>query len=275
MVIKNKLKKNRTIVFAYNILSSIFGLSREKRLRYGPWLYIYSLKNRDRYKPLKKYKNLHKGERCFIVGTGPSLDIEDVNRLKGEISIGVNTLFKLYDKTDWRADYYCIIDPNTYDNLKNDLLLNNVTDIFYPDNRFVSDVLSGPRFILNHSDMYKMCFPEIFKFTKFSSDISKVVYDGASVIYASLQIAVYMGFKEIYLLGVDCNFTTGNTRHGAGLSYDNYKYNWTENTGYTMIEGFKVAKEYADKHNIKIYNATRGGKLEIFERVDFDMIIKK
>lgn len=35
---------------------------------------------------------------------------------------------------------------------------------------------------------------------------------------------------------------------------------------------FEKAREYADGHGIKIYNATRGGKLEVFERVNFDKL---
>ena len=37
---------------------------------------------------------------------------------------------------------------------------------------------------------------------------------------------------------------------------------------------FEEAKKYSDKHSIKILNATRGGKLEVFERVNFDSLFK-
>ena len=35
---------------------------------------------------------------------------------------------------------------------------------------------------------------------------------------------------------------------------------------------FLAAKRNADENGFKIYNATRGGKLEVFERVDFDTL---
>ena len=38
------------------------------------------------------------------------------------------------------------------------------------------------------------------------------------------------------------------------------------------FSAYEVAKENAEKKGIKIYNATRGGKLEVFERVDFDSL---
>ena len=37
-----------------------------------------------------------------------------------------------------------------------------------------------------------------------------------------------------------------------------------------ILQGYCVVKKYAQEHGIKIQNATRGGKLEIFERVNLD-----
>lgn len=41
-----------------------------------------------------------------------------------------------------------------------------------------------------------------------------------------------------------------------------------------MILAYESAKKYVDSHNISIYNATRGGMLEVFERVDFDSLFE-
>lgn len=83
-----------------------------------------------------------------------------------------------------------------------------------------------------------------------------------------------MGFKTIYLLGVDCNYDKNIKLHSDSLEYSkDYKYNWTRQTGLTMIEGFKVAKKYADEHGINIYNATRGGMLEVFPRVNLEDVV--
>lgn len=275
MYIRETLKENKIIRFLYNWICALFSMNGEKRNRFGPWLSIYRHIHYKQFRTLKKYKGIHEGERCFIVGTGPSLTLDDVNLIKGEFSFGVNTLFKIYDDTDWRADYYCIIDPNTYRNLEEEMKKRKLNQVFYPVNRISTEYLTGPQFVLDHSDIYRMCFPRLFKFTKFSENIEKKIYDGASVVYATLQIAVYMGFKEIYLLGVDCNYSINNTQHGENLAYKNYKYNWTANTGLTMIEGFKIARKYADKHGIKIYNATRGGMLEVFERVKLEEVLSK
>lgn len=124
----------------------------------------------------------------------------------------------------------------------------------------------------------------------FSDDISKFVYDGGTVTYVSLQCAVYMGFKEIVLLGVDHSFAREQTKEGKIKLNSNVKnhfqdYQTEEFWGNGQkdeeavvfpldfaTEAFAEAKRYAEEHGVKILNATRGGKLEVFERVDFDSL---
>jgi len=111
--------------------------------------------------------------------------------------------------------------------------------------------------------------------TKFSEDISKKVYYGATVAYDCLQIAAYMGFKKIYLLGMDLvPYKQGNK---SAVHYSNFyeidsrdkkPQMWVDK----ILRSYLSAKEYADVHGIQIYNATRGGYLEIFDRVDFDTL---
>ena len=107
--------------------------------------------------------------------------------------------------------------------------------------------------------------PEDYEYN-FSDDLFLEVCDGNTVTYICLELAVYMGFKEIYLLGVDCDYS-GKKQHV--IDTGDVVLNNPESR---MIEAYKKAKEYADSHGIKIYNATRGGKLEVFERVDFDSL---
>ena len=80
-----------------------------------------------------------------------------------------------------------------------------------------------------------------------------------------------MGFSEIYLLGVDCNYKIGskNNHFIAEETEDNRDHGED-----AMIKAYEYAKKYADAHDIKIYNATRGGMLEVFERVDFDNLFE-
>ena len=100
-----------------------------------------------------------------------------------------------------------------------------------------------------------------------------------------LQLAVYMGFKKIYLLGMDFTFSVEKTIEGNTIMNDIINHNSIiEKVEKELFDfqyfaeiddqllGYQAAKRYADAHGIKIYNATRGGKLEVFERVNFDTL---
>ena len=68
---------------------------------------------------LLKFKDIHKGKRCFIVATGPSLRVQDLDKLheNGEICISMNRIFNIFDKTQWRPDYYMIGDMEMIEDL--------------------------------------------------------------------------------------------------------------------------------------------------------------
>ncbi|MBR0035676.1 MAG: hypothetical protein IJP54_08360, partial [Synergistaceae bacterium] len=124
----------------------------------------------------------------------------------------------------------------------------------------------------------------------FSDDISKCVYNGSTVTYFSIQCAVYMGFRQIILLGVDHSFAREQTKDGritvnndVKNHFQNYQTDDFWGNGQKdeeavvfpldfATEAFVTAKHYADEHGIEILNATRGGKLEVFKRVVFDTL---
>ncbi|MCM3724911.1 DUF115 domain-containing protein [Neobacillus cucumis] len=230
-------------------------------------------------KKLKYLRNKHRGKRCFIVGNGPSLSIKDLNKLKDEITFAFNRIYYIFDKTDWRPTYYCSEDDKTIFKSKEEINKLNIENKFFPVN-----------FPWDYNIHFNNAKYFIFKFgdrnvePNFSEDIVKGIYWGNTVAYTAIQIAVYMGIREIYLLGVDNNFSKMINDKGeivideSAKDYFTEKYNTDKEDLYipnieVSTRAFSAAKRYADENNIKIYNATRGGKLEVFERVDFDQII--
>lgn len=228
---------------------------------------------------LKKFKNKHLNHRCFIIGNGPSLKVEDLEKLKNEITFAFNRIYYIFNKTDWRPSYYCSEDDKTIFKSKEEINNLKIENKFFPVN-----------FPWDYKINFKDANYYIFKLgdrnvePKFSEDIIKGIYWGNTVAYTAIQLAVYMGIKEIYLLGVDHNFSKMINDKGEILidktakDYFTEKYNTDKEDLYipnieVSTRAFSAAKKYADKHNIKIYNVTRGGKLEVFERADFDKII--
>lgn len=229
---------------------------------------------------LKKYKNIHKGKRVFIIGNGPSVKIEDLDTLYDakEICFGLNKIYKIFSKTNWRPNYTCITDMNVISAIDNDLsLLLNESTVFMADRYlyFNFSKVKDVQYVHLISEEYVPNFPG------FSKNIEDGVYLGYSVTYdLALQIAAYMGFAEIYLIGMDHNIvgeTTDKRNHFITdyfteeeiLSYR--KGNITANFEAINI-AYKKAEVYSRKNGFRIFNATRGGKLEIFERVDFDSL---
>lgn len=215
---------------------------------------------------LERFKKMHLAQRCFIVATGPSLRMEDLDVLHSndEVCFSVNSILKCFDKTVWRPTYYVVDD---YRAIRNN---EEYIDGIAKEAAFVGD--SYPPFwekthnenVYKYHKHYEYSYS---RFPKFSEDFSQRSYLGMTVTYTCLQLAIYMGFKEIYLLGVDCNYKKGSTVNYFHSEKIVDNMNHSEES---MILAYKAAKKYADEEGIKIYNATRGGMLEVFERVKFD-----
>lgn len=263
---RNSMRLLLTVELEENDQDKLYGVTYEK-------YYDLHLHEELFYKPeLEKFKNIHRGKRCFIVATGPSLRIDDLNTLyhNGEICISVNSIFKAFDKTKWRPDYYVVSDPGVAQ-WKNEILEMDA------QTKFVADVID--------------CFDDkpydnIFKWhfireetdqeiPYFSDDFARGGFVGYTVVYdGAMQLAAYMGFQEIYLLGTDCTvYPDGRVPHfGTDDSELGGGYWWMKLWPSRIMRSYQVAKQYADSHGIKIYNATRGGALEVFPRVDFDSL---
>ena len=120
-----------------------------------------------------------------------------------------------------------------------------------------------------------------------SDNLSKYATKVSTVTVSAIELAVYMGFKEIYLLGVDNNYAKKIDENGKVYNDKSVKSSYFKgmrdasgNLGdgisvqnvEAMNHSYEICKKFADEKGVKIYNATRGGKLEIFERVDFDSL---
>ena len=225
-------------------------------------------------KELLKFKNVHSGKRCFIVATGPSLRVEDLDKLhqNGDICISMNRIFNIFDRTQWRPDYYMVGDTEMIEDMSKEIADLKLQHKF---------VANEPKSYWNNharedSIPYKILLRGfIEKMPYFSECIESGISHGATVTYLCIHLAVYLGFAEIYLLGVDFNYTKNvydpqNHFEGCDTPQNRIRLNtvYPERT----LLAYQAANKYCKEHEIKICNATRGGKLEEFERVNFDSL---
>ncbi len=238
-------------------------------------LYL-SIKYKKELVLLSEYKDKYKGERCFVIGNGPSLKADDLKKLDNEYTFASNSIFRYYEFTDWRPDFYSVSDKYYFNANKDKVDTVKVKkQKFFPlDFGIKYGFMQNCRYYLRTS--YGVTHP------KFKVNPMRAFQEDSTITYYLLQLAVMMGFKEIYLLGIDFNYSVSVDNKGNITRNDNVKdYAFDDKaTNYSMpnleasLAAYRSAEEYCKKRNfdVRIYNATRGGKLEVFKRVDFDSL---
>lgn len=244
-------------------------------------LYYCNIKKRNNNSiEFESLRNVYKGKRIFIVCTGPSLTAGDLDKIKenGDYSFGCNKIDAIFSRTEWRPDFYTVIDE-TYQFT----LLSNMKKIpakvkFFGENSYIATRKAGGKVIWMNTDGDRGLLDN----PKFSEDASKIVYTIGTVTYAMLQLSVYLGFRDIYIIGCDNSYAKNISRDGKITETGRMSHfqGSEKNTNeipisiWEMEAGYNYARKYADANGIHIYNATRGGYLEAFERVDFDSLFK-
>lgn len=235
---------------------------------------------------LHSYKNRYRGQKCFLIGNGPSLTAGDLELLKDEITFGCNRVYQMYDSTSWRPTYYCMIDALIAKYSSMELAEHVDCPLFTNIN--TRDLMTfRPGHLIFARNLGEKNYRVSPRFESY------YVPSGATVMTFMLELAMYMGFSEIYLLGVDCTSSLSAAGH-CSKGYVNqeliYKdierirkrlndpsltaeqvaaYYFDQSTySYTII------RDYARSHGFQIYNATRGGMLEVFERKNLDEVVK-
>ena len=222
------------------------------------------------------FKDIHKNKRCFVILTGPSLTLEDVNMLKNETTFAVNSCIKLFSKTSWRPSYYVITDRLVYQSIGKELESSDLScPIFYSRNGLQTKIKKENA--LPFKAQYFFHFLNFMTGGKsllgWSNDISKGIADAPSCVYAVMQIAYFMGFKEVYVIGADCNYSSNN-QHSSVANYTP-KVKISKNAGSHVLKAWRSIKKHLETKDMKVYNATRGGMLELFPRVKLEDIVNK
>lgn len=123
-----------------------------------------------------------------------------------------------------------------------------------------------------------MTFLHSAGYRDFARDCSISIHQGSTVTYVALQLAYHMGFKEVALIGCDHNFVTkgpANKTVTSGdsdpnhldLNYFSGGKKWQLPDLFESEVSYKIEKDEYENNGRKIYNATLGCKLEIFDRI--------
>ena len=231
-------------------------------------------------KDKNQYRNLYKGQRCFLLGNGPSLNRTDLSMLEDEYTFACNKISLLYEKTGFYPSFYVMVSTelwrhdwmiSAYESMKLGVPsflnsrnegINSTTKSFYEEARSMENVYSipveGGRKDYPYSDD-KWSYNPMSRATKWGS-----------IILTCSQIATFMGFSEIYLLGCDLGF--GDKNPNFDPSYNPKHADKQGNIHST--EAHVLMKRMTEKVGTKVYNATIGGSLEVHPRVNYEGLFK-
>lgn len=234
---------------------------------FHPW-------RRDSIRRLAALKDTHRGERCFIIGNGPSLKQTDLKKLGGEFSIGLNRIFLAFPELGFKTS-----------------VLLSVNDLVVEQSAAEIQALGIPTFVAWRARRWlKPADNLYFLYTtytgpKFAKDIRGRLWEGATVTYTALQTAFYLGFETVILIGVDHNFVTQGKPNTTVVSqgddpnhfhpgYFGKGFRWQLPDLETSERAYRLARQTYEAAGRRVLDATVGGKLQVFPKVEYESLFR-
>ena len=259
-----------------NALYSIYNTLTEAAFNLKPFVKREIKKN-------IQFKDKHLGQQCFILGTGPSLNLlteKQISLLEREIVFGTNSLYKANVVSRLTPMYYSLLDnlyweqwSHTFKDVVN--CYQEKLPTFITDLRAKSLVeQSNP--MMRHIYVYSKKYPV----DRMSDQLDKNIYAAMNVVSYSILAASYMGFKKIFLLGCDYNsFCT----HGRGHAYNDNselsqsRYNLAFYLRFYWIttEFHYLIEKLARSKGVEVINLTPSSLLDAYRKDSLDRVLEK
>ena len=232
---------------------------------FHPW-------RRSTIRQLSALRDKYRGERCFIIGNGPSLKKTDLSKLRGEFTIGMNRIYLIFPELGFQTSFYLCI---------NDLVVEQcAADI---------QALKMPRFVSWRARRWLQAEDDLFFLyttytgAKFARSATGRLWEGATVTYVAMQMAFHLGFQQVILIGVDHSFVTqgkpnttivsqGDDPNHFSPSYFGKGFRWQLPDLETSERAYRMAHQAYIDAGREILDATIEGKLNVFPKVKYDTL---
>jgi len=220
---------------------------------------------------LLRLKDAYKGQSAWLIGNGPSVKSDDLDRLQGQLCFAFNRFSLAYDQTRLRPQFTLCSDRQTIEDFFEEIaaqaggtVLRAQTD--RPEESSAAEWLR-----------VAPVFPPLF-----SKKPAVRVSAGGSSPFIAMQVAYYLGIRRLYLYGMDFTYqlrTNAQSKDpmrgavGEGNHFiSDYRAGlpWSPPNTMNILMAFLTAREIFSADGGFIRNATRGGALDIFERCDFE-----
>jgi hypothetical protein len=234
----------------------------------------FAQENKER---IKQFNGIHTGKRCFILANGPSLARTNLELLANEYTFGLNRVYLNFACSSFRPTYYVAL---------NELILE----------QFSLEIakLEMPKFLnWNRRSFYNFSDPSIYYIKSkmvindlFESDLTRPIVVGGTVTFVALQIAYYMGFEKVILIGLDHSYVDKGEPSKTVIRTDNQDqshfhpdyfpkgYKWQLPDLLRSEIDYELALNNYQRAGREILDATLGGKCQVFEKVDYLSLFK-
>ncbi|HLA97021.1 MAG TPA: 6-hydroxymethylpterin diphosphokinase MptE-like protein [Anaerolineales bacterium] len=217
-------------------------------------------------------KDIHRGQRAFIIGNGPSLKQTDLARLQDEFTFGMNRFYMLFPELGFSSTYFLTVNSLVIEQCAEDIRR-----------------LPVPKFLSWRSrSLIQPTEDTIFLHTtyagaKFASDARGRLWEGATVTYVALQLAFHMGFDQVILIGVDHSFVTQGVPNTTVVSqgddpdhfHANYfgkGFRWQLPDLETSEQAYRMARQAYQRRGRQVLDATISGNLTVFPKVEYNSL---
>jgi GT2 family glycosyltransferase len=233
---------------------------------------------------LLSLRDRHRGETAVIIGNGPSLNETELEILTDVPTFGVNAIFLGAERLPKPVTYYVVEDTSVFrENLEAIKAFEAEWKLFpamYLDSFDEEEIGEQTVFFRMNAGFYDRksgtaCHP------RFSLDATQRLYCGQSVTILNLQLAHWMGFHRVVLIGMDFTYTIPDDvdRDGALIisrtddpnhfhpDYFGSGKSWKDPMLDRVLVNYHLADEIYRATGREIVNATEGGKLDVFPRL--------
>jgi hypothetical protein len=220
-------------------------------------------------------KDLHAGRTGLIIGNGPSLTQIPLDLLEKYPSFGTNRVYLL---KDFAPTYYVSVNPLVIEQYGEEALtvLGEGTDVFFLSAGFLPAV--PPSVAGRVLDLHSIGGPTVF-----SRDPREGTHEGCTVTYVCMQLAWWMGFTRILLVGVDHHFVGlpdrdvspneeipgfdgGDPNHFHPDYFSGQDVRWHFADLEHSEEAYGIAKSAYAETGRTIVNLTPGSHLDVFPK---------
>lgn len=238
---------------------------------------MYYLPNSFKYKSVisrnYKFKDLHKGQTCYILGNGPSINQLDLKQLQNKCIFTVNAMIctSLFDKL--KPEYHCVLDRKVFQKYKEFLVrgIEAKSTNFFFHRKIIDEIGLKDNVYYTYNTLMPTHNSNI------RIDLTKNASTFINVVPYCIMIAMYMGFNNIVLLGCDFSFFAArkeahfyeegkNIKREEGLFQDLFG-------SAIACQQYQYLYEYGKEHHINIVNATPNSFLDVIPRIELSEVL--